>query len=246
MRSKQAQAREVQVGVAQDLRVNAAELAHQRGVLVVVDNTFLSPVLQKPLALGADFVVHSTTKYLNGHSDAVGGVVVCKDGELGAQLHRIQNSAGAIMGPFDAYLVLRGIRTLALRMAAHEEGGRAVASFLAQHPRVVRVYYPGLASHPQHQLACHQQRGFGAMVAFDVGSLENARTVCNALKLFTLAESLGGVESLVSHPATMTHASVPKEEREKLGITDGLLRLSVGVEDPEDLLADLDRALAAL
>jgi len=224
----------------------ASRLAHQRGVLVVVDNTFLSPVLQKPLALGADFVVHSTTKYLNGHSDAVGGVVVCKDGELGAQLHRIQNSAGAIMGPFDAYLVLRGIRTLALRMAAHEEGGRAVASFLAQHPRVVRVYYPGLASHPQHQLACHQQRGFGAMVAFDVGSLENARTVCNALKLFTLAESLGGVESLVSHPATMTHASVPKEEREKLGITDGLLRLSVGVEDPEDLLADLDRALAAL
>ncbi|MFN3414540.1 MAG: trans-sulfuration enzyme family protein, partial [Thermoanaerobaculum sp.] len=145
---------------------------------------------------------------------------------------------------FDAYLVLRGIRTLALRMAAHEEGGRAVAHFLAQHPKVVRVYYPGLASHPQHELAKRQQRGFGAMVAFDVGSLQAAKTVCNALELFTLAESLGGVESLVSHPATMTHASVPKEEREKLGITDGLLRLSVGIEDPEDLLADVQQALA--
>lgn len=222
----------------------ASRLAHDRGILVVVDNTFLSPVLQTPLALGADLVVHSTTKYLNGHSDAVGGVVVAKDPALGQELHRIQNSAGAIMGPFDAYLVLRGIRTLAVRMAAHEEGGRAVANFLARHPKVVRVFYPGLATHPQHQLAKRQQRGFGAMVAFDVGNLENAKTVCNALKIFTLAESLGGVESLISHPATMTHASVPKEEREKLGISDGLLRLSVGIEDPEDLVADLQRALA--
>lgn len=224
----------------------ASRLAHERGVLVVVDNTFLSPVLQKPLELGADVVVHSTTKYLNGHSDAVGGVVVVKDPTLGQELHRIQNSAGAIMGPFDAFLVLRGIRTLALRMAAHEEGGRAVAQFLAQHPKVLRVFYPGLASHPQHELAQRQQRGFGAMVAFDVGSLEKAKAVCDALRIFTLAESLGGVESLISHPATMTHASVPKEERERLGITDGLLRLSVGVEDPEDLLADLERALARI
>ncbi len=224
----------------------ASRLAHKRGVLVVVDNTFLSPVLQKPLELGADVVVHSTTKYLNGHSDAVGGVVVVSDPALGQDLHRIQNSAGAIMGPFDAYLVLRGIRTLAVRMAAHEEGGRAVAQFLAQHPKVLRVFYPGLPTHPQHQLAKRQQRGFGAMVAFDVGSLEKAKAVCDALQIFTLAESLGGVESLISHPATMTHASVPKEERERLGISDGLLRLSVGIEDPEDLLADLDSALAKI
>lgn len=224
----------------------ASRLAHQRGVLVVVDNTFLSPILQKPLELGADIVVHSTTKYLNGHSDAVGGVVVTKDATLGQELHRIQNSAGAVMGPFDAFLVLRGIRTLAVRMAAHEEGGRAVAEFLANHPKVQRVFYPGLPQHPQHELAKRQQGGFGAMVAFDVGSLEAARTVCNRVKLFTLAESLGGVESLISHPATMTHASVPKEEREKLGITDGLLRLSVGIEDPQDLVADLQQTLEGL
>jgi O-succinylhomoserine (thiol)-lyase len=224
----------------------ASRIAHQRGALVVVDNTFLSPILQRPLELGADLVVHSTTKYLNGHSDAVGGVVIAKDAALGQELHRIQNAAGAVMGPFDAYLVLRGIRTLAVRMAAHEEGGRQVASFLAQHPKVHRVYYPGLPSHPQHQLACKQQRGFGAMVAFDLGSLDAARQVANRLRLFTLAESLGGVESLVAHPATMTHASVPKEERERLGISDGLLRLSVGIEDPADLVADLEQALAAL
>ena len=224
----------------------ASRIAHQRGALVVVDNTFLSPLLQRPLELGADLVVHSTTKYLNGHSDAVGGVVVAKDPSLGQELHRIQNAAGAVMGPFDAYLVLRGIRTLALRMAAHEEGGRRVASFLAQHPKVQKVYYPGLPSHPQHELACKQQRGFGAMVAFDLGSLEAARQVANRLRLFTLAESLGGVESLVAHPATMTHASVPEEERERLGISDGLLRLSVGIEDPADLVADLEQALGAL
>ncbi|MDW7968739.1 MAG: PLP-dependent aspartate aminotransferase family protein, partial [Thermoanaerobaculum sp.] len=214
----------------------ASQLAHRRGVLVVVDNTFLSPILQKPLALGADVVLHSTTKYLNGHSDGVGGVVVTKEAALGQELHRIQNSAGAILGPFDAYLVLRGIRTLAVRMAAHEAGGRAVAQFLAQHPKVQRVYYPGLPHHPQHALAQRQQRGFGAMVAFDLGSLEAAQTVCNRVRLFTLAESLGGVESLIAHPATMTHASVPPEERQKLGITEGLLRLSVGIEDPEDLV----------
>lgn len=225
-----------------DLETTCA-LAHKANALVVVDNTFLSPVLQQPLKMGADVVVHSTTKYLNGHSDAVGGVVILKDPELGRELHRIQNSAGAIMGPFDAFLVLRGLRTLALRMAAHEEGGRAVAQFLAAHPKIKRVYYPGLPSHPQHELAKRQQRGFGAMVAFETGSGEAARSVVNALRIFTLAESLGGVESLVSHPATMTHASVPREEREKLGITEGLLRLSVGVEDPQDLIADLAQAL---
>lgn len=224
----------------------ACRLGRRRGALVVVDNTFLSPVLQQPLALGADVVVHSTTKYLNGHSDAVGGVVVTGTAELGEQLHRIQNSAGAVMGPFDAYLVLRGIRTLAVRMAAHEEGGQRVAHFLASHPAVGTVYYPGLPHHPQHHLARRQQQGFGAMVAFQVADLAAAQTVCNRLQLFTLAESLGGVESLVCHPATMTHAAIPEEERRRLGITDGLLRLSVGLEDPEDLLADLAQALAAI
>jgi O-succinylhomoserine (thiol)-lyase len=224
----------------------ASQLAHERGALVVVDNTFLSPLLQQPLTLGADVVVHSTTKYLNGHSDAVGGVVVVKDASLGQELHRIQNAAGAIMGPFDAYLVLRGIRTLALRMAAHEEGGQKVARFLASHPKVRQVFYPGLPTHPQHLLAKKQQKGFGAMVTFDVGSLHAAQKVANALRLFTLAESLGGVESLVCHPATMTHASLPLAERQRLGIGDGLLRLSVGVEDPQDLVEDLAQALEQL
>lgn len=213
---------------------------------MAVDNTFLSPILQRPLELGADFVIHSTTKYLNGHSDSLGGVVVTADPGLGEELHRILNSAGAVMSPFDAFLVLRGIRTLALRMAAHEAGGRAVATALAQHAQVRRVYYPGLPNHPQHQLACRQQRGFGAMVTFDVGSLQAARTVCNSLEIFTLAESLGGVESLVAHPATMTHASVPVEERQRLGIGEGLLRLSVGIENPADLVADLEAALRRL
>ena len=224
----------------------AGELAHRRGAWVAVDNTFLSPILQRPLELGADFVIHSTTKYLNGHSDSLGGVVVTADPGLGEELHRILNSAGAVMSPFDAFLVLRGIRTLALRMAAHEAGGRAVATALAQHAQVRRVYYPGLPNHPQHQLACRQQRGFGAMVTFDVGSLQAARTVCNSLEIFTLAESLGGVESLVAHPATMTHASVPVEERQRLGIGEGLLRLSVGIENPADLVADLEAALRRL
>lgn len=224
----------------------AVEVAHQRGAWVAVDNTFLSPILQRPLEFGADFVIHSTTKYLNGHSDSVGGVVVTAEAGLGEELHRILNSAGAVMSPFDAFLVLRGIRTLALRMAAHEAGGRAVAAALAQHPKVRRVYYPGLPDHPQHQLARRQQRGFGAMVALDVGSLEAARVLCNSLEIFTLAESLGGVESLVAHPATMTHASLPEEERQRLGISEGLLRLSVGIENPADLVEDLRCALAKL
>jgi len=224
----------------------AAEVAHRRGALFVVDNTFLSPVLQRPFSLGADLVVHSTTKYLNGHSDAVGGVAVVREAELAQRLRTIQNSAGAIMGPFDAYLVLRGVRTLALRMAAHETNGRRLAAFLAGHAAVREVLYPGLPSHPQHELAQRQQAGFGAMISLDLGSLERARTFCEALRLFTLAESLGGVESLVCHPATMTHASVPADERARLGIGEGMVRLSVGVEDGADLEADLAHALSAL
>jgi cystathionine beta-lyase/cystathionine gamma-synthase len=225
--------------------VAAAEIAHRHEALLVVDNTFLSPVLQRPFSFGADLVVHSTTKYLNGHSDAVGGVAVARDAALAQRMRTVQNSAGAIMGPFDAYLVLRGIRTLAVRIAAHEANGRRLAAFLAHHTAVGEVFYPGLSSHPQHELARRQQAGFGAMISLDLGTLDRARAFCEALRLFTLAESLGGVESLVCHPATMTHASVPVEERTRLGIGDGMVRLSVGIEDGEDLEADLDRALAA-
>ena len=223
----------------------AAEAAHAAGALLAVDNTFLTPVLQQPIALGADLVVHSTTKYLNGHSDAVGGVVVTRDEELGARIHTIQNHVGAIMGPFDAYLVLRGLRTLAVRMMAHEANGRTLAAALARRDDLAGVLYPGLASHPQHQLAERQQDGFGAMISFDLGTLDRARVFCDALHLFTLAESLGGVESLVCHPPTMTHAAVPAGERARLGIGDGLIRLSVGIEAANDLLTDLDQALAA-
>ena len=227
-----------------DLR-RAAEAAHAAGALLVVDNTFLSPVLQRPFEHGADLVVHSTTKYLNGHSDAVGGVVVARDAATAARLREVQNSAGAIMGPFDAYLVLRGIRTLALRMAAHEANGRRLAAFLAGQAGLRAVHYPGLASHPQHELAARQQAGFGAMISIDLGGAERARRFCDALEVFTLAESLGGVESLVCHPATMTHASVPAAERTRLGIGDGMVRLSVGIEDGDDLEADVARALSA-
>ncbi len=228
-----------------DLR-RAAEAAHAHGALAVVDNTFLSPLLQRPFEHGADLVVHSTTKYLNGHSDAVGGVVVAREAALAERLRTIQNSAGAVMGPFDAFLVLRGIRTLAVRMAAHESNGRRLAAFLAGRPELRKVYYPGLPDHPQHDLAAKQQAGFGGMIAFDLGSLDRARAFCDALRVFTLAESLGGVESLVCHPATMTHASVPEAERDRLGIGPGLVRLSVGIEDGDDLEADLAQALAAL
>jgi O-succinylhomoserine (thiol)-lyase len=222
----------------------ASETAHRHGAWLVVDNTFLSPALQRPFDLGADLVVHSTTKYLNGHSDAVGGVTVVADEVVAERLRHVQNAAGAIMGPFDAFLVLRGIRTLAVRMAAHEANGRRLAAFLDSHPAVGAVAYPGLESHSQHDLARRQQRGFGAMISLDLGSLERARTFCDALQLFTLAESLGGVESLVCHPATMTHAAVPEEERLRLGIGDGLVRLSVGIEDGGDLEEDLAEALA--
>ncbi len=221
-----------------------AELSHARGAKVVCDNTFMSPYFQRPLDLGCDIVVHSTTKYLNGHSDSVGGFAALNDEKDAEWIGFVQNSVGAILSPMDSFLVLRGTKTLAVRMEAHDRNGRQVANFLAEHPRVEKVYYPGLASHPQHELAKSQQSGFGGMVSFETGSLENAKKVLEGVKLCTLGESLGGVESLISHPATMTHASVPEERRRQLGITDGLVRISVGIEDAEDIIADLDQALA--
>jgi cystathionine beta-lyase/cystathionine gamma-synthase len=220
-----------------------SDIAHAHGARVVCDNTFMSPALQRPLEWGVDLVLHSTTKYLNGHSDSIGGVVVTNDEADAEKLAFIQNGVGAILSPFDSWLVLRGTKTLALRMQAHDANGRQVAAFLAEHPKVQKVYYPGLTSHPQHELAKRQQKGFGAMISFETGSLENARKVLEGVRLCTLAESLGGVETLISHPATMTHASVPEEKRNALGITDGLVRISVGVEDAEDILEDLDQAL---
>ncbi len=226
----------------------AAQLARARGLLLAVDNTFLSPYFQRPLALGADVVVHSTTKYLNGHSDGVGGAVVfaAGQGERAQRLKFIQNAAGAILGPFDCWLVLRGTKTLALRMRQHNENAMTVAAWLSKHPKVRRVYYPGLPEHPQHELARRQMSGFGGMLTFDVGSLDAARRLLGGVRICSLGESLGGVETLISHPATMTHAYLSPEERAELGISDGLVRLSVGIEDVEDILADLDRALAAV
>jgi cystathionine beta-lyase/cystathionine gamma-synthase len=224
----------------------ASELAHRHGLLVAVDNTFMSPYLQRPLELGADMVIHSTTKYLNGHSDGVGGAVVMNDAGVAERLKFLQNAAGAVLGPMDSWLVLRGVKTLAVRMRQHSENGMAVAQYLAGHPKVKLVHYPGLESHPQYELGRKQMRGPGGMLSFETGSLENARSVLNAVRLCSLAESLGGVETLISHPATMTHASVPPEERQRLGITDGLVRISVGIEDVEDLIADLDQALARI
>src|SRR5438270_8076094 len=233
------------VMIVTDLR-EVSEVAHRAGARVVCDNTFMSPYLQRPLEFGVDIVVHSTTKYLNGHSDGVGGIAVLNDEEDANWLGFVQNSAGAILSPFDSWLVLRGTKTLALRMEQHDRSGRAVASFLEEHPKVLKIYYPGSLSHRQHDLAKRQQKGFGGMVAFDVGSFEAARTVLESVKLCTLAESLGGVETLISHPATMTHASVLPETRSRLGITDGLVRISVGIEDTDDIIADLDQALTKL
>jgi cystathionine beta-lyase/cystathionine gamma-synthase len=223
-----------------------AGIAKEHGARLAVDNTFMSPYFQRPIELGADVVVHSTTKYLNGHSDGVGGVVVVKDDALAERLYFLQNAAGAILSPLDSWLVLRGIKTLSVRMRQHDANGRRVASFLGEQPEVRRVYYPGLASHPQHDLARKQMSGFGGMISFDVGTLDNARTVLNAVRLCSLAESLGGVETLICHPATMTHASVPDAERARLGITDGLVRVSVGIESAEDIIADLEEALARI
>jgi cystathionine gamma-lyase/cystathionine beta-lyase/cystathionine gamma-lyase/homocysteine desulfhydrase len=213
---------------------------------LAVDNTFMSPYFQRPLKLGADIVAHSTTKYLNGHSDGVGGAVLLNDSALAERLRFLQNAAGAILGPFDSWLVLRGVKTLAVRMERHNRNGLAVAQYLADHPKVKGVRYPGLPTHPQHALARKQMSGFGGMISFDTGSLESARTVLNSVRLCSLAESLGGVETLIAHPATMTHASVPAEERQRMGITDGLVRISVGIEDVEDIIADLDQALARI
>jgi cystathionine gamma-lyase/cystathionine beta-lyase/cystathionine gamma-lyase/homocysteine desulfhydrase len=225
-----------------DIR-RAAELAHARGARLVVDNTFASPSVQRPIELGADLVVHSTTKYLNGHSDSVGGIVVATRDDDIEWLQFIQNAAGAILSPFDSWLVLRGTKTLAVRMAQHNANGQALAEFLATHPRVRQVIYPGLPRHPQHELAKRQMRGFGGMVTFDVGTFEEARRVCNRVRLMALAESLGGVETLVSHPASMTHASVPPDRRAAIGLTDSMVRISAGIEDPQDLIADIRQAL---
>ena len=225
-----------------DLRA-AADLAHRHDARLVVDNTFASPYNQRPIELGADLITHSTTKYLNGHSDSVGGIVIAVRDDDIEWLRFIQNAEGAILSPFDSWLVLRGTKTLPLRMRQHNANGLALADFLAYHPRVVKVYYPGLPTHPQHALAKAQMCGFGGMLAFELGSLEAARRLLNSVRLMSLAESLGGVETLISHPATMTHASVPVERRNALGITDGLVRISVGVEDLEDLKEDLSQAL---
>lgn len=223
--------------------VRAAEIARARGVRLVVDNTFASPCLQRPIEFGADMVMHSATKYLNGHSDSVGGIVVAVRDDDIEWLRFVQNAEGAILGPMDAWLVLRGTKTLAVRMAQHNTNAMAVAEFLAAHPKVREVLYPGLPSHPQHELAARQMDGFGGMLAFDAGSFEEARRILNRVRLMALAESLGGVETLISHPASMTHASVPSDRRVATGLTDSLVRISVGIEDVEDLIEDLRQAL---
>jgi cystathionine beta-lyase/cystathionine gamma-synthase len=215
-------------------------------IRVVVDNTFATPFFQKPLTLGCDIVVHSTTKYLNGHSDSVGGAVICADPQDGAKIGFAQNAAGAILSPFDSFLVSRGIKTLPVRMRAHDANGRAVAGWLAAHAKVKKVFYPGLSSHPGHAVAARQMSGFGGMISFDLGSIEAVKRFLDRVVVCALGESLGGVESLISHPASMTHASVEPEERLRRGITPGLVRVSVGIEDVEDILADLENALAAV
>ncbi|HLQ65750.1 MAG TPA: PLP-dependent aspartate aminotransferase family protein [Candidatus Limnocylindrales bacterium] len=231
--------------IISDLRALAA-VARERGALLCVDNTFMTSYFQRPIELGAHLVVYSTTKYLNGHSDMIGGAVVSNDAEASKRLQFLQNAVGAVPGPFDCFLVLRGLKTLAVRMDRHESNAGAIAAWLAKHPKVKKVFYPGLPDHPGHERHRTQAAGFGGMIAFETGSVERGAAVLRATRLFSLAESLGGVESLISHPATMTHASVPRAEREKAGLTDGLVRISVGIEDLEDLRSDLERALAVL
>ena len=221
-------------------------IAHRKNVRVIVDNTFASPYIQQPLTMGADIVLHSTTKFLNGHSDSVGGVVILKHQDDVDWLKFVQNAAGAILGPMDSWLILRGTKTLTIRMERTNDNAQVIADYLEAHPKVKRTIYPGLQSHPHHALARKQMKGFGGLISFDVGSLDNAKTLLNRLRLMALAESLGGVETLISHPAIMTHASVPADRRAMLGITDGLIRISVGIEDVEDLQADLDQALSGL
>ena len=223
-----------------------AEVAHRAGVEVSVDNTFMSPVLQSPIALGADIVMHSTTKFLNGHSDGLGGALIGTRPEHKDRYLLMQKAMGGILSPFECFLVLRGIKTLPLRMKQHEENGRAVAAFLANHPKVQKIFYPGLKSHPQHELAVRQQKGFGSMMTLELGSREAVSRFLDAVKIFLNAESLGGVESLASHSATSTHAALTEERRLEIGITQGLVRLSVGIEDKDDLIADLTQALDAV
>jgi len=228
-----------------DIRA-VAGVCHEHGIDMSVDNTFMSPYLQRPIELGADIVMHSTTKFLNGHSDGLGGVLVGTRPEHKQQFGFVQKSTGGILSPFECWLVLRGVKTLAVRMKQHDENGRKVAQFLAGHKKIRKVFYPGLSEHPQHELAKKQAYGFGSMMSFETGSLENAKALLRNVRLCTLGESLGGVETLISHPATMTHAATGAEMRARLGITDGLVRLSVGIEDVDDLIADLDQALAKL
>ena len=223
-----------------------AEVAHAGKAFVVVDNTFCSPYLQRPIELGADIVVHSTTKFLNGHSDSVGGAVISNSDELAEKIGFLQNATGGILSPFDSWLVLRGVKTLAVRMERHETNGMTMANYLSHHSKVKKIYYPGLPGHPQHALAKRQMRGFGAMISFELGSKDNAAKFLNRVRLCSLGESLGGVETLISHPETMTHASVPVAERQRLGITPGLVRISVGIEDVDDLIDDLENAFAGI
>ena len=226
-----------------DIR-EVARIAKKKGILLVVDNTFMSPYFQQPLAQGADIVLHSTTKYINGHSDSIGGAIMLSKKQLYQELKFNQNAVGAILSPFDSFLTLRGIKTLALRMEVHQENTLKIARFLEIHPKVAKIYYPGLPSHPQHELAKRQMSGFGGIISFEIkGGLKSARSFLTKVKLFALAESLGGVESLIEHPALMTHASVPKKDRIAIGLTDGLIRVSVGIEDAQDLINDLKQAL---
>lgn len=225
-----------------DLR-GVAEIGRKHGAITVCDNTFMSPYFQRPLEHGIDLVLHSTTKYINGHSDVIGGIVVTRSDDLHTKLRFLQNAAGGVPGPMDCFFILRATKTLALRMRQHEAGAREVAAFLASHPKVKKVYYPGLATHPHHELAKKQMSGFGGMVSAELGSLEAGKRFARSVKLFALAESLGGVESLLCHPVSMTHGSVPVEDRLKFGLTDGLVRFSVGCEDVEDIIADIKQAL---
>jgi len=223
-----------------------ADIAHGRGAVLAVDNTFMSPRFQRPLELGADIVIHSTTKFLNGHSDSIGGILVSSRAKDAEWFAFVQKSVGAILSPFDSFLVLRGLKTLAVRMDRHESSGRAIAEYLNQHAKVGRLLYPGLPDHPGHEVQSRQATGYGALITFDLGSYAAAKTLLDNLEVMSLAESLGGVETLISHPASMTHASVPPEKREELGMTDGVVRVSVGLEDLEDLVADLESALAKI
>ena len=223
-----------------------SRICRRRKVELAVDNTFMSPYFQQPIALGADMVIHSTTKFLNGHSDGLGGVIICTRKDQAEKFAFITKSAGAILSPFECWLVLRGVKTLAVRMVQHDRNGRAVAAFLDKHRKVKAVFYPGLRSHPQHALAKRQMSGFGSMISFETGSLANAKRMLAKVRVCSLGESLGGVETLISHPATMTHAALGKAGRKAIGITDGMVRISVGIEDADDIIADLDRSLRAI